>query len=322
MTLKEFYESIVRIGMDNDPRGRKEVESLLEREAARRDKLTEEERETYDSDRLFNPYADTRILFGDPDAKINTVLAGIDVEVGEVLLAYLMNRDRASGIDLLVAHHPEGRALAQLHDVMKLQSDLLSAHGIPVATAEHLMEKRIGEVERRLLPANHERAVDAARLLGLPLICVHTPADNCVTRHLEKLFEREAPATLKDLAGLLRRIPEYEKSARLGTPPKIVSGADHNRCGRICVDMTGGTEGSKDVFEKYAAAGISTIVGMHFSEEALEKAKKAHLNMVVAGQIASDVLGLNLLFDELEKSGPVTFVNASGFERIRGRSAV
>ena len=86
--------------------------------------------------------------------------------------------------------------------------------------------------------------------------------------------------------------------------------------------MTGGTEGSKDVFEKYAAAGISTVVGMHFSEEALEKAKKAHLNMVVAGHIASDVLGLNLLFDELEKSGPVTFVNASGFERIRGRSAV
>lgn len=319
MTLKEVYETVVRIGIDNDPRGRAEVEKVLEREAALRDKMTDEERETYDPDCIFNPYADTRILCGDPGTEVKTVLAGIDVETAEVLLAHLMNRDRKTGIDLLVAHHPEGRALARLHDVMKLQSDILAAHGIPVATAEHLMEKRIGEVERRLLPANHERAVDAARLLNLPLMCVHTPADNCVTRYLNGLFEREKPATLKDLAGLLKGIPEYAKSARLGTPPKIVSGSDGNRCGKICVDMTGGTEGSKDIFEKYAAAGISTVVGMHFSEDALEKAKKAHLNIVVAGHIASDVLGLNLLFDELEKDGEMAFVCASGFERIRGR---
>ncbi len=81
--------------------------------------------------------------------------------------------------------------------------------------------------------------------------------------------------------------------------------------------MTGGTEGSKDIFERYAAAGVSTLVGMHLSEDALEKAKKASLNVVIAGHVSSDTLGLNLLFDEIEKDGALEFVAMSGFERIR-----
>ena len=49
--------------------------------------------------------------------------------------------------------------------------------------------------------------------------------------------------------------------------------------------MTGGTEGSKDIFEKLSSSGVSTLVGMHFSEDHLEKAKKANLNAIVAGHI-------------------------------------
>jgi len=56
---------------------------------------------------------------------------------------------------------------------------------------------------------------------------------------------------------------------------------------------------------------------MHYSEEHLEQAKKANLNVVIAGHIASDVLGLNLLFDELEKIEKLEFVEVSGFRRIR-----
>ena len=81
--------------------------------------------------------------------------------------------------------------------------------------------------------------------------------------------------------------------------------------------MTGGTEGSKEIFEKYATSGISTLLVMHISEEHLENAKKAKLNVVIAGHISSDVVGLNLLFDELEKEEKLEFVSVSGFERIR-----
>jgi putative NIF3 family GTP cyclohydrolase 1 type 2 len=60
---------------------------------------------------------------------------------------------------------------------------------------------------------------------------------------------------------------------------------------------------------------------MHFSEEHLESAKKANLNMIIAGHISSDVLGLNLLFDEIEKEEKLTFTGISGFERIRRTKA-
>jgi hypothetical protein len=56
---------------------------------------------------------------------------------------------------------------------------------------------------------------------------------------------------------------------------------------------------------------------MHVGEEALENAKKANLNIVIAGHVSSDTLGLNLLFDEAETEGRLEFVDASGFERIR-----
>jgi putative NIF3 family GTP cyclohydrolase 1 type 2 len=96
-----------------------------------------------------------------------------------------------------------------------------------------------------------------------------------------------------------------------------VSGSENNKCGKIYVDMTGGTEGSKEIFEKFATSGVSTLVCMHISEEHLENAKKAKLNVVIAGHISSDVLGLNLLFDEVEKEEKLKFVSVSGFERIR-----
>jgi hypothetical protein len=140
-------------------------------------------------------------------------------------------------------------------------------------------------------------------------------------RVLQTLFTQErAPRTLGDLLKLLKEIPEYRSSSRRNAPPKVVSGSESNKCGRIFVDMTGGTEGSKDIFERYAAAGVSTLVGMHFSEEALDKAKKASLNVVIAGHVSSDTLGLNLLFDEIEKEEPLEFVGVSGFERIRRTS--
>jgi putative NIF3 family GTP cyclohydrolase 1 type 2 len=317
MRLEALYWKAIETGIANDLRGREEILRLLEAEKARFGKLADGEKEDFDGDRLFNPFADTRILNGDPGVEVRTAIVGIDMEVGEVLLAHILNRDRYAKIDLVIAHHPEGYALARLHDVMRLQADLLAACGIPVAVAEQLMEKRIGEVERRIMPVNHERAVDAARVLGLPMMCVHTPADNCVTNFLTRLFLEKEPRTLGELLGLLKEIPEYRRSARRNVAPKIINGPDGGKCGRIFVDMTGGTEGSKDIFDRYAAAGVSTLVGMHLGEEALEKAKKANLNVVIAGHVSSDTLGLNLLFDEIEKDGVLEFVTVSGFERIR-----
>lgn len=317
MKLEKFYKNVIEIGIDNDLRGKNEVKKLLKEEKEKFDKLKKAELEFYDKDRLFNPYPDTRILNGDKNLEIGKVIVGIDMQVGEILLTHLLNKDKKEKIDLLVSHHPEGYALAQLYDVMRLQADLLAHHGISISVAEQLMEKRISEVERRFLPVNHTRAVDAARVMGIPMMCIHTAADNCVANYLTKIFAKKKPQKLKDILDILKSIPEYKKSMKLQVPPKIVNGSESNKCGKIYVDMTGGTEGSKEIFEKFANSGVSTLVGMHFSEEHIESAKKANLNLIIAGHISSDVLGLNLLFDEIEKEETLKFIGVSGFERIR-----
>ena len=317
MKLERLYKKAIEIGIDNDLRGKQEIKKILKEEQEKYKNLKKEEVEYYDKDHLFNPFSDTRVLNGQLNTDIKKVIVGIDMEVGEVLLTHTLNKDKNQKIDLIIAHHPEGYALAQISEVMKLQADLLADYGVTISVAEQLMEKRIGEVERRLMPVNHTRAVDAARTLGISMMCIHTPADNCVTNHLKKRFEKEKPYKLKDVMEMLKKIPEYKKSAKLQSPPKIVSGSESNKCGKIYVDMTGGTEGSKEIFEKFATSGVSSLVCMHISEEHLENAKKAKLNVVIAGHISSDVLGLNLLFDEMEKEEKLKFVSVSGFERIR-----
>lgn len=317
MKLEQLYRKAVKIGIENDLRGKEEIKKILKEEKENFDSLKKDELEYYDKDRLFNPFSDSRVLNGELNTEVKKVIVGIDMETGEMLLTYLLNKDLEQKIDLIIAHHPEGYALAQLYDVMKLQADLMASYGINISVAEQLMEKRISEIERRLMPVNHTRAVDAAKVLGIPMMCIHTPADNCVTNYLKKTFEKQKPYKLKDLLKILKNIPEYKKSAKLQVPPKIVSGSENSKCGKIYVDMTGGTEGSKEIFEKYANSGVSTLVGMHLSEEHLENAKKAKLNVVIAGHISSDVLGLNLLFDEIEKEEKLEFVGISGFERMR-----
>jgi len=317
MKLENLYRKVVEIGIKNDLRGKEEIKKILKEENEKFKKLKDEEAEDYDQDRLFNPFSDTRVLNGGLNTEVRKLIVGIDMQVGEILLTYLLNKDSEQKIDLIISHHPEGLALAQLYDVMKLQADLLANYGITISVAEQLMEKRISEIERRIMPVNHTRSVDVAKVLRIPMMCIHTPSDNCVTSYLKKTCEEEKPYKLKNLLDLLKNIPEYRKSAKLQIPPKIVSGSEDSKCGKIYVDMTGGTEGSKEIFEKYATSGISTLLAMHLSEDHLENAKKAKLNVVIAGHVSSDVLGLNLLFDELEKEEKLEFVSVSGFERIR-----
>ena len=114
------------------------------------DELKEKDREFFDLERLTNPYADTRILNGAPETEVQTIIVGIDMEVGELVLADRLREKRR--LDLVLTHHPEGRALAKLGDVMGMQADILHSVGVPIATAEALLNVRIGEVSRRLLP--------------------------------------------------------------------------------------------------------------------------------------------------------------------------
>ncbi len=317
MKLREYYNKAIETGLENDPRGKESVLKDLNSRRKEYDSLKEDEKAFFDKESLTNPYSDSRILNGTGEEEVRSILVGIDIEAPEVLLCDRM-RERGKGIDVVVSHHPEGRAYANLYDVMRIQPDILHRFGVPISTAEDLMDGRIKEVERKLMPVNHTRAVDAARLLDVPLVCFHTPADNMVATHLQRTFDEKKPYTVDDVMDILKSFPEYKEAARLGTGPKILCGAKSRKAGRIFVDMTGGTEGSKDIFESMASSGINTIVAMHLSEEHRKEAEKNHLNVVIAGHISSDTIGMNLLLDEVMRSGGVLFTvyECSGFKRF------
>jgi hypothetical protein len=314
--LQEFYELAIQAGIDADPRGRPAVEQELRDAQKSYDELKPEDKASFDIERLKNPYADSRILHGSPDRNVKDILAGIDIETPELLLADRLIQ-KGTGIDLVLAHHPEGRAYANFYEVMKMQADILNRFGVPINVAESQLGSRMKEVERSLMPVNHTRPVDAARLLDIPYLCLHTPADNMVSGFLQALFERELPPRLKDIVKLLRQIPEYQESARNNAGPRILSGSEDQRTGKVFVDMTGGTSGSKDTLEKLSQSGVGTIVGMHMSEDHRKEAEKHHVHVVIAGHISSDTLGLNLLLDSLEKRQPFQVHDCSGFKRIK-----
>ncbi len=317
MKLKDLYDKAISIAIENDPRGKEAALSDLDARKKDFDSLREDEREFFDLETLRNPYSDTRILNGSGEEEIRNILVGIDIEVGEVILCDRL-RQMGVEIDLLMSHHPEGRAYANLYDVMRIQADILHRFGVPISIAEDLMDSRIKEVERKLMPVNHTRAVDAARLLSIPFICLHTPADNMVATYLQRIFDEKKPYTISDVMDILRSIPEYKEASRNGAGPKILIGSKTRKAGRIFVDMTGGTEGSKDIFESMASSGINTIVAMHLSEEHRKEAEKNHLNVIIAGHISSDNIGLNLLLDGLTRNAGASFkiYECSGFRRF------
>lgn len=316
MKLKAIYDVCVATGIDADARDRAEIDRVLAESKRTYDKLDADEKPFYDAEKLSNPYADTRICAGDADAEIRGLLVGIDIEVGEVLLADRL-REKGEPIDLVLAHHPEGPGYANLHEVMYMQADLWASQGVSIAAADALIAPRAEEVRRRILPINHYRAIDAARLLGLASVSCHTPADNSVNAFVQRFLDEAAPATLGDVVKTLRTIPEYADGARKGYGPTLICGADIARPGRIAVDMTGGTEGPVDALDRLSTAGVGTLVGMHYSEEHRKRAEELKLNLVVAGHISSDVLGMNLVLDKIEEAGDVAISCASGMVRVK-----
>ena len=313
MKLHKIYKEAVRIAVLNDPRGKRIVDRDLKERNKQFDDLKPEGKKYFDCESLTNPYADSRILYGDQNKKIKKVLVGIDIEGDEILLADRLNL-KGKGIDLIIGHHPKGKGITGLSDVMLMQTEILNKFGIPINVAEGLLEKRISTVDKNLMPMNHNRFVDIARLVDMPLMCLHTPADNMVTSYLQKIFNKEKPYKLSDIIDRLLKEPEYQFAKHLGAGPKVVVGSEKRKAGKVFVDMTGGTNGAKEMFQFFAANKISTVIGMHFTEEHRKEAEINHVNIVIAGHIASDNVGLNLLFDAILPK-ELEIIECSGYKR-------
>ncbi|MEK9155795.1 MAG: NGG1p interacting factor NIF3 [Patescibacteria group bacterium] len=315
MKLKEIFDLAIQVGIDHDPRGREKVEHILVRRREDYGGLTGRKKEEYDLERLTNPYSDSSLDFGDPKTEVKTVLAGIDIDPGEVVLAKEYERVSGKKIDLIIGHHPIGKAYTRLHEVMDIQIDVLARAGIPENISEGLLRERVTQVARNVAPINHYQPIDAARLLNIPILNFHTPADNSAWHFLEEVIERKKPERVGEVVEAIKEIPEFKEAVKLNAGPMIFVGSEDARAGKVIVSgFTGGTSGSDEIYERMSHYGIGTEVAMHIRERAREFAMKHFVNVVIAGHMASDSLGFNIIMDELEKRG-VEIVPCSGFIR-------
>jgi len=318
MNIQEIYELAIKKGINADVRGKKGVDKFLKKLQAKFKKLSKTEKANFDQDSLKNPYADSRLLYGNPKKSIKSIMVGIDISSAEIMLADYLNQKGKEKIDLVISHHPHGIGLAGLYEVMSIQEDLMSELGIPVNIMEKIMSPRIHEIKRAVHPSNINQVVDAARILDIPFGCMHTSADNLAYKFMTDLVKKKGSKmeTLGEIVDILNDIPEYVEANKFRIGPQIVIGNKESKAGKVvATEMTGGTNGAKEMYAELNKAGVGTILSMHMSEVHKKEAEKQHINVIVCGHIASDSLGINLYLDELEKKG-IKIVPVGGFIRI------
>lgn len=317
MKLQKFFDRAVELGMQYDPRDKKDIERMLRKQKQKAEKLTGKEKELFDDERTWNPYSDCRIINGDGSEEFTHIAVGIDIETPELLLIDRL-REKGKKIDGALIHHPEGRALADLEKVMPLQIDLLGGVGVPVNHAEGLLRPRMDKIWRSIHADNLFRTERAAELLDIPSVVCHTITDNMVWSFMEKHICPHTYDEVDEIVKAILEIPEYAWYAKRGNPPIIVSGSASSRTGKVCAtEFTGGTNGPEEFFEAKARAGVGTVLSMHATEKSVEEAKKHHINIIQCSHMASDALGINLMLDAMKKDNPtMTFTEMSGFVRV------
>lgn len=319
MKLLELYKAAVEVGMKFDPRNDGAAEDDLAVVKKDYEKLDTEKRLYFDKDLLWNPYPDSRIVVEpENDKDIRKVVVGLEGSINSVIYA------KDNGLDLIVSHHPEGKALACMHRVLEMQIGLFEKFGVDTGAVSGLAsEYSIKRIYQKAIRASREdnqgditeTITDFARQYKIPWIALHTVADNCVAYYLQGLMDREKPNNMDDILDLLMGIPEYQTGAMELIGPRIVSGIRTGKSGRIMVDMTGGEESPKLVFPALSKC-VNTIICMHTSEEWYTEAEKHGVQILCAGHSPSDSLGMNLLFDEILPED-VEITEVAGFRRVK-----
>ena len=303
------------MGIKADPRGEKKVQKVLEDSKEKLEKLKGKKKELADKDVTWNPYTDCRLLYGEPDREIKSLLAGIDITPGEIVLADRLV-EKGTPIDMVLAHHPHGLGSSHLDFVMRLQPEHWAKVGVPIAQAESAMTKRLKEVHWATKARNHTQTIDAARLLDMPFMCAHTPADSRGYQYLTEYLKEKEPMTLGDLIDTLLEVPEYQEAEKVGAGPEIFVGNPEGSVGEKFVFFTGGTSPGPESIPKLARAGVSTIIAMHWTDALKKATEKEGIYVVIAGHDSSDSIGMNLILDELEKKGIKPYA-CSGFFRYK-----
>ncbi|HCJ10931.1 MAG TPA: hypothetical protein DHW14_07185 [Clostridiales bacterium] len=240
---------------------------------------------------------------------IRRALFGIDVGPAELLLA------RELGLDAAIAHHPNPFVQGYA-DVLDRHIDQMVAAGVPRGEAEEAVRPLKEALTLRYHAGNYGQTVSAARLLGLPYVNIHNPLDELGRRIMERAVQEAVSAAgpgamVGHVIEGLMTLPEFQAAP---TRPLVVLGDPGNPAGRVVVAHGAGTNGRAPVALAYFRHGVGTLVYIHLDYPELLKIRAEApegANLVVAGHIAADLVGINPFVQALEERG-LEIVRASG----------
>ncbi|MCL2527816.1 MAG: hypothetical protein FWE42_05280 [Defluviitaleaceae bacterium] len=233
-----------------------------------------------------------------PGSEIKKVLMGVDMDTSELLLA------KKLGYDCVVSHHPVNTNPNML-DVMDTHLLRLEKLGVPRNKSQKALAPKKDELSYGKHVSNSRRSESAAKLLGMPFVSLHTPADiigeATVQKFLDEKFGDKPDTKLEDITKALEGIGEYKNSAR---KPVIRVGASDSYAGKIYVLMAGYTGPGAAVHKLYFEGGVGTLILMHIPEkDAKELREHNEGNVIVAGHMSSDSIGMNVIADKWREMG-------------------
>lgn len=243
------------------------------------------------------PYDTDIIVEGE---NIKKVLIGIDMETPELLLAQQM------GFDCVVSHHPKADScVVDFAKVMDVQIDRMVKAGVPINKAQKALRKMQNSIDLGRHASNYDRVSSAARLLKMPYLNIHIPADfiteEIVQTRLNKAFDTKPKTKLQDIIDELNSWEYYQGKV---AKPVIRVGSQNDYAGKIEVLMAGGTNGGVDVYKSYFEVGVGTIIAMHVPENVKKAVVEQNIgNVIIAPHMPSDSIGLLEIVKAWRKSG-------------------
>ncbi len=260
-------------------------------------------------------YPDCSIIHAS-DQHLRHIFAGIDIGTAELLLVDRA-REKGAAIDGVISHHPICKSAYRMPEVARIQQKAWVEMGVDAAAAKLYADQMIGEATIQAASENHARTRDAASMLNIPLLCIHTPADDLAQQFFSVFLKDKNAMALDHILASIKNIPEYVMAARDGVSPFKAAEPDA-LLGKFLVDMTGGLDPPLGIFDHLRKAGTDTIIGMDYSPSHLKAIKESGLSAVVCGHMATDSIGLNIFCDRLEAQG-VQITSGAGFYRHKRR---
>lgn len=232
---------------------------------------------------------------------LRRAIFGVDLDAAELMLA------KQQGFDVAIAHHPcGGGTWAGFPKVLERHIPIMTGAGVPRDQAEAAVREMQEEHGPRTHLLNYDRLPSVARMLGLPFMNVHAPADEIGRREMSRAISEgvRPDSTVGDSIAVLQKFPEF---AHARTPVIVRMGSQDAPLGRWVFSHGAGTNGGYPVASAMFRNGVDTLFYIHVDPGHLKRIKeefgKSKKNLVITGHIASDSVGINVVIRRLRREG-------------------